>query len=52
MIVQIGDYEVKAEKCVSIKFKDKDKGLLMIVGEQSKYIYINPDEISYVHIEK
>ena len=52
MIVQIGDYKVKAEKTVSIQFKGNDKETVIIVGEQTKYIYINPDTVNYVHIEK
>lgn len=50
MIVQIGTERVIAEKNVTISFKDK--GTVVINGEKSKHIYINPDTVNYVHVEK
>lgn len=50
MIVQIGTERIIADKTVTISFKDKEA--VVIAGEQSKYIYINPDTVNYVHIGK
>jgi len=50
MIAQIGTERIIADKTLTINFKDK--GTVIISGEASKYIYINPEAVNYVHIEK
>ncbi len=50
MIVQIGTERIIADKTITISYKDK--GIVSISGEESKYIYINPETVNYVHIEK
>ena len=50
MIVQIGTERIIADKTITISYKDKET--VIIVGEQTKYIYINPETVNHVHIEK
>ena len=50
MIVKIGDEKIIAEQDVTIIFKDKS--IVLIEGIQTKFLYINPDEVSSVSIRE